>query len=71
MIVHYIIQSVFVITGSISVMAAIFNWNWFFNAQNSQFVVSYLGRNYSRLFYALVGLLMIGTGIYFYTETSL
>lgn len=68
MAVHYIIQSVFVLVGIISILAASFNWDWFFNAQNSQFIVRNMGRKHARLFYAVLGLIMIGTGVYFYTE---
>lgn len=66
MIAHYIIQSVFVLVGILSLMASVFNWEWFFTAQNSQFIVRALGRNKSRIFYAILGLAMIAAGIYFF-----
>ena len=66
MIAHYIIQSVFVLVGILSLMASVFNWEWFFTAQNSQFIVRALGRNKSRIFYAILGLSMIAAGIYFF-----
>ena len=66
MIAHYIIQSVFVLVGILSLMASVFNWEWFFTAQNSQFIVRILGRNKSRIFYAILGLAMIVAGIYFF-----
>ncbi|MBU3837205.1 MAG: immunity 17 family protein [Candidatus Phocaeicola faecigallinarum] len=66
MIAHYIIQSVFVLVGILSLMASVFNWEWFFTAQNSQFIVRTLGRNKSRIFYAILGLAMIVAGIYFF-----
>lgn len=66
MIAHYIIQSVFVLVGILSLMASVFNWEWFFTAQNSQFIVRTLGRNKSRIFYAILGLAMIAAGIYFF-----
>ena len=65
MIAHYIIQSVFVLVGILSLMASVFNWEWLFTAQNSQFIVRALGRNKSRVFYAMLGLSMIAAGIYF------
>ena len=66
MTVHYIIQALFVMVGLLSVLAALFNWNWFFTAHNSQFVVANVGRTRARLFYAAIGLLMIATGIFFF-----
>lgn len=66
MIAHYIIQSVFVLVGILSLMASVFNWEWFFTAQNSQFIVRTLGRNKSRIFYAILGLAMIVAGVYFF-----
>lgn len=68
MTMHYIIQSIFVLVGIVSLMASAFNWEWFFNAQNSQFIVKNMGRNSARMFYAIIGIVMIGTGIYFYTK---
>ena len=47
-------------------MAAILNWDWFFKANNSQFIVKALGRNKSRIFYAALGIGMIAAGIYFF-----
>lgn len=70
MTIHYIIQSVFVIVGLLSLGASVFNCDWFFNAQNSQFIVRNIGRNYARLFYAVIGLAMIGAGVYFYMSVQ-
>ena len=63
---HYLIQAIFVLVGLLSVLAALFNWEWFFTAHNTQFIVSNAGRQRARLFYAILGLLMIATGIYFF-----
>lgn len=65
---HYILQALFVLIGCVSVGASLFNWDWFFNAQNTQFILKRLGRNRSRIFYAFIGVLMIATGIYFFTQ---
>ena len=56
----------FVLVGLLSVLAAICNWNWFFTAQNTQFIVRNVGRKQARWFYALIGILMMGTGIFFF-----
>ena len=65
---HYIIQGIFVVVGLLAILASLFNWNWFFQSQNMQAIVRNVGRKRARLFYALLGLLMIGTAIYFFQE---
>lgn len=70
MIAHYIIQSVFVLVGILSILASVFNWEWFFTAHNSQFVVRNLGRNKARIFYALLGIGMIAAGVYFFLSVQ-
>ena len=67
---HYLIQGIFVVVGLLAILASLFNWDWFFNSQNTQFIVKNVGRKQARLFYALLGILMIATAIYFYTEVS-
>lgn len=64
--IHYFIQAVFVLVGLLCVLASIFNWNWLFTAQNSRFIVQNVGRRQARLFYAAIGCLMIGTGVFFF-----
>lgn len=64
--VHYFIQALFVLVGLLSLLAAICNWNWFFTAKNTQFIVRNVGRKQARRFYALIGFLMIATGIFFF-----
>lgn len=70
MIAHYIIQSVFVLVGVLSILASVFNWEWFFTAHNSQFIVRNLGRNKARIFYALLGIGMIAAGVYFFLSVQ-
>ena len=67
---HYLIQGIFALIGILAVLASIFNWNWFFQSQNMQAIVRNVGRKRARLFYALLGLLMIGTAIYFFQEVQ-
>lgn len=66
MVVHYIIQASFILIGLLALLAALFNWKWFFTAQNTQFIVANVGRKRARLFYALIGILMIATGVLFF-----
>ena len=67
---HYIIQGIFVIVGLLAILASLFNWDWFFKSQNTRYIVSNVGRKRARLFYALLGLLMIATAIYFFMEVQ-
>jgi len=67
---HYLIQGIFVVVGLLAILASLFNWNWFFQSQNTQFIVKNVGRKRSRLFYALLGLLMIATAVYFFLEVQ-
>lgn len=67
---HYIIQGIFVLVGLLAVLAALFNWDWFFTAQNTQFIVSNVGRSKARFFYAVLGILLIGTGIFFFLDVQ-
>ena len=67
---HYIIQGIFVVVGLLAILASLFNWDWFFQSQNSQFIVKNVGRKQARLFYAFLGILMIATAIYFFSEVQ-
>ena len=67
---HYVIQGIFVIVGLLAILASLFNWDWFFKAQNTQFIVQNVGRKQARIFYALLGLLLIATATYFYLEVQ-
>lgn len=70
MLFHYIIQALFVLVGLLAILAAVFNWDWFFTAQNSQFIVKNVGRRQARLFYAALGCLMIATGVFFFLSVQ-
>ena len=67
---HYLIQGIFALIGILAVLASIFNWDWFFQSQNMQSIVRNVGRKRTRLFYALLGLLMIATAVYFFLEVQ-
>ena len=66
MILHHIIQTIFVIAGVTALLAAILNCDWFFTARNAEFVVKRLGRTKSRILYGIAGLLFITAAVYFY-----
>ena len=67
---HYIIQGIFVLVGLLAILASLLNWEWFFTAHNTQFIVHNVGRQRARLFYALLGLMMIPTGVYFFLNVQ-
>ena len=70
MSMHYLIQGIFAVVGLLAIGASIFNWDWFFQSQNTRFIVSNVGRKQARLFYALLGILMIATAVYFFLEVQ-
>ena len=67
---HYLIQGIFVMVGLLAILASLFNWDWFFRSQNTRFIVQNVGRKQARLFYALLGVLMIATAVYFFLEVQ-
>lgn len=66
----YIVQGLFIVAGIISILAALFNWNWFFSAQNAQFIVRNIGRNWARVFYGALGLILIAAAVFFYFQIN-
>ena len=66
---QYIIQGIFAFAGILSVLASLLDWDWFFTAQNSQFIVRNVGRRPARWFYGLLGLLLIGMSLFFFLNT--
>ena len=70
MVMHYIIQGIFVVVGLLAILASLFNWDWFFQSQNMQSIVRNVGRKRARLFYALLGVLMSATAVYFFLEVQ-
>jgi hypothetical protein len=59
-----IVGIVTVLIGIYCILAAGFNWNWFFKNSRASGVTSFFQRNGARIFYALLGLLFAGLGIY-------
>lgn len=68
---HFIVQAIFVIAGLVALLAAIFNWEWFFTSRNAQSLVRGVGRQRARLFYGALGILCIGMSIYFFLNTPI
>lgn len=66
---QYFVQGLFVLSGIISLLAAILNWKWFFDAQNAQFIVRNVGRKRARLFYGILGIILIVMAVFFHYKT--
>ena len=56
---QYIVQGIFALAGIISLLASLLNWNWFFTTRNAQTIVRNVGRNRARLFYGILGVILI------------
>ena len=66
---QYIIQGIFAVAGIISLLAAVFDWEWFFTARNTQFAVRSVGRQRARLSYGVLGVIHIGMSVFFFLNT--
>lgn len=66
MILHNIIQIIFLLSGIVALLAAMFNWEWFFTSHNAAPIVKRLGRTKSRWLYGALGVLFIIAAVYFY-----
>ncbi|MBC8592078.1 immunity 17 family protein [Oscillospiraceae bacterium N12] len=67
---HHFVQGIFVVAGIISLAAAIFDWDWFFTARNSQSIVRWAGRKRARILYGMLGILLIVMAAWFYGQTK-
>lgn len=68
MILHNFIQIIFLLTGLVALLASLFDWDWFFTADNASFLVKRLGRKGARWTYGSIGTLFIAAAIYFYYQ---
>lgn len=58
----YFILVVFMALGAFSLVAAICNFDWYFETSGATTFVNKLGRKGARIFYALLGVALIGCG---------
>lgn len=68
MILHNVVQAIFLLAGTISLLSSLFNWEWFFTADNAKFAVKRFGRNGARWIYGIIGMLLIAAAIYFFFQ---
>ena len=66
----YLIQAIFALAGLTSLLAALLDWDWFFNARNAQVIVGNVGRRRARWFYGVLGVILIATAIFFILNTE-
>lgn len=66
---QYVIQIIFAAAGLTALLAALLNWDWFFNARNAQFIVNNVGRRQARWFYGALGIILIATAVFFMLNT--
>jgi hypothetical protein len=71
MIMHYIVQAIFLLTGLTALSASIFNQDWFFTTDNARWVVNRFGRNGARWVYGTIGGIFIFAAIYFYHKVRM
>ena len=64
-----LVQGIFALAGITSLLASLLNWNWFFTTRNAQTIVRNVGRGRARLFYGILGVIIIGMAVFFFIET--
>lgn len=62
-ITAYIVESIFIILGLFYIIVSVFNVDWFFSGTKGQVYVRWFGRNGTRVFYFILGVLLIVFGI--------
>ncbi len=60
---NWIFSGIFLLTGLFSLIASILNWDFFFNARRSKWLVNIIGRNGARIFYGILGIVLIIVGL--------
>ena len=51
-----------------SLLAAVLDWEWFFTAQNTRFIVRSLGRRRARWCYGLLGVVLVVLAVFFFRQ---
>ncbi|MGL4412185.1 MAG: immunity 17 family protein [Bacteroidales bacterium] len=59
----YFSAFIFALPGAIALMAALLNWEWFYKTRTASFFVDQLGRIGARIFYSILGALLIVASI--------
>jgi len=59
----YFLFVIFILMGAFSLVAAVFNFNWYFESEGVMMFVRRFGRKGARIFYAVLGVVLIAGGI--------
>ncbi|MDE6326798.1 MAG: hypothetical protein K2M02_11550 [Duncaniella sp.] len=62
----YILSGIFLLSGGLSLAAAVMNREWFFTSPSVRAVTGSLPRRRARILYAVIGLAIIAMAIYIY-----
>lgn len=54
---------IFVAAGAFSLLGGICDWEWFMNSRKARFIVKILSRNGARIFYTVLGIIIVVFGI--------
>jgi small neutral amino acid transporter SnatA (MarC family) len=57
------INILFIVVGVFVLIVSIMNWDWYFNSTKAQRLIRLIGRTGSRIFYSIIGLLLVIIGI--------
>lgn len=60
---EYLILGLFIFLGAFSLIAAGFNFEWFFKTNGANTFVRHLGHTGARIFYICLGLALIACGV--------
>ena len=53
---------VIVLAGVFTIFCAAMNFNWFMEHRKARYIVKYVGRNGARVFYGVLGLMLVSMG---------
>ena len=70
MIIHHIIQLIFLLAGITALLASLLDWEWFFTTENTRYLVKRFKRKGARWIYGIIGVLFIAAAIYFYLQVK-
>lgn len=66
----YFVQGLFALTGFVALLAALKDWDWFFNTRNMQFLINTLGRRRTRIAYGCAGIILIAMAVYMFFQVK-
>lgn len=70
MFAHYLLQAILMISGAVALVVSILDADWFFRSRNAEPVVRALGRKRSRMLYAILGVVLMVSAMFFYSRVS-